>query len=192
MFAETFDYNQLVIQSDSIFYKERQYRNVVFAEGFGLHANPFFSQLPLDGTKGELLIIKVPGLNLDVIIKSIVFILPLGNDLYKVGATYNWDDKTATPTEAGKQELIANLKSILSLDFEIVDHLAGVRPSVKDRRPMVGTHPKYKNLHLLNGLGTRGVMLAPAMAKVLFEHIEYQLPLEKEIDIRRFKKINWD
>ncbi len=192
MFAETFDYNQLVIQSDSIFYKERQYRNVVFAEGFGLHANPFFSQLPLDGTKGELLIIKVPGLNLDVIIKSTVFILPLGNDLYKVGATYNWDDKTATPTEEGKQELIANLKSILSLDFEIVDHLAGVRPTVKDRRPMVGTHPKYKNLHLLNGLGTRGVMLAPAMAKVLFEHIEYQLPLEKEIDIRRFKKINWD
>ncbi len=192
MFTETFDYNQLVIQNDGIIYNEIQCKNIVFAEGFGIHANPFFSQLPLDGTKGELLIIKAPGLNLDVIVKSTVFILPLGNDLYKVGATYNWDDKTATPTESGKQELIANLKSILSLDFEIVDHLAGVRPTVKDRRPMVGTHPKYNNLHLLNGLGTRGVMLAPAMAKVLFDHIEYQLPLEKEIDIRRFKKINWD
>mgnify|MGYP006200208843 CR=1 FL=1 len=57
---------------------------------------------------------------------------------------------------------------------------------------MIGTHPKFKNLHVLNGLGTRGVMLAPAMAKALFEHIEYQMPLPKEIDIKRFKKVNWD
>jgi hypothetical protein len=35
-------------------------------------------------------------------------------------------------------------------------------------------------------------MLAPAMAKVLFEHIEHKVPLEKEIDIKRFKKITWD
>jgi glycine/D-amino acid oxidase-like deaminating enzyme len=190
--AETFEYNRLLVQSDSIIYKGNEYKNVIFAEGFGIHDNPFFSQLPLDGTKGELLIIKVPGLDLDVIIKSSVFIIPLGNDLFKVGATYNWDDKTATPTELGKQELVNNLKSILSLDFKIVEHLAGVRPTVKDRRPMLGTHPKHKNLHVLNGLGTRGVMLAPAMAKVLFEYIENQIPLEKEIDIKRFKKISWD
>lgn len=190
--VETFEYDQLIIQSDAIIYKGNEYKNVIFAEGFGIHCNPFFSQLPLDGTKGELLIIKAPGLNLDVIIKSSVFVLPLGNDLYKVGATYNWEDKSATPTEQGKQEIITNLKSILTTDFEIIEHLAGVRPTVKDRRPMVGTHPKYKNLHVLNGLGTRGVMLAPTMAKVLFEHIEHKIPLEKEIDIKRFKKINWD
>ncbi|MCB0443819.1 MAG: FAD-dependent oxidoreductase, partial [Flavobacterium sp.] len=59
-------------------------------------------------------------------------------------------------------------------------------------RPMLGTHPNYPNLHVLNGLGTRGVMLAPDMAKMLFEHIEFQQPLEKEIDIKRFKKISWD
>jgi glycine/D-amino acid oxidase-like deaminating enzyme len=45
---------------------------------------------------------------------------------------------------------------------------------------------------VLNGLGTRGVMLAPAMAKALFENIENQIPLEKEIDIKRFKKVSWD
>ncbi len=190
--SSTFDYQQLKIDENYLEYDNLQYKNIIFAEGFGLLANPFFNQLPLDGTKGELLIIKCPNLNLDVIIKSSVFILPLGNDLYKVGATYNWEDKSATPTEEGKQELLTNLETILELDFEIVEHLAGVRPTVKDRRPMVGTHPKFKNLHVLNGLGTRGVMLAPAMAKALFEHIEYQTPLPKEIDIKRFKKVNWD
>jgi hypothetical protein len=40
--------------------------------------------MPLDGTKGELFIIK-PELNLDVIVNTSVFILPLGGDLFKVG-----------------------------------------------------------------------------------------------------------
>ncbi len=192
LWKEAFHYGNLEVQNEYVVYKKERYKQVVFAEGFGMNANPFFSNLPLDGTKGELLVIRAAELKLDVIIKSSVFILPIGNDLYKVGATYNWEDKTPTPTAAGRNELLTNLKALLYCDFEIVDHLAGVRPTVKDRRPMVGTHPKYPNLHVLNGLGTRGVMLAPAMAKALFENIENQIPLEKEIDIKRFKKISWD
>ncbi|WP_333696128.1 NAD(P)/FAD-dependent oxidoreductase [Flavobacterium sp.] len=189
---ESFDYSQLDISNEFPVYKNVYYKHVVFAEGFGLHANPFFSQLPLDGTKGELVLIKCPELKLDAIIKSSVFILPLGNDLFKVGATYNWQDKSAEPTEAGKQELLTNLKSILNLDFEVVAHLAGVRPTVKDRRPLVGSHPKFTRLHVLNGLGTRGVMLAPFVAKALFESIENKTPLDENLDIRRFKKLKWD
>jgi glycine/D-amino acid oxidase-like deaminating enzyme len=46
-----------------------------------------------------------------------------------------------------------------------MEHFAGVRPTVKDRRPLVGTHAEYSAIHILNGLGTRGVMLGPSMAK---------------------------
>jgi glycine oxidase len=183
----TFDYSQLVVNSDSIEYKNIKAKHIVFAEGFGMLSNPFFNKLPLDGTKGELLLIKAPNLNLDVIVKSSVFVLPIGNDYYKVGATYNWEDKTNIPTEAAKKELTDNLKELINCDFEIIEHYAGVRPTVKDRRPLVGTHPLYNNVHVLNGLGTRGVMLAPAMAKNLFNHIENQTPLDKHIDIRRIK-----
>lgn len=189
---ETFDYNQLELHSESVVYQGQSFKKVLFAEGFGLHANPYFSQLPLDGTKGELLIIKAPDLDLNVILKSSVFILPLGNHLFKVGATYNWDDKTPTPTPEGKKELLEHLKGLLHCDFEVVDHLAGVRPTVKDRRPMIGTHPKHSNLHILNGLGTRGVMLAPAMAKELYDHLENGQPIDPFVDIKRYKKINWD
>ncbi|TDE54243.1 NAD(P)/FAD-dependent oxidoreductase [Flavobacterium sp. GT3P67] len=183
---EAFDYDALKIESDSIQYKNIRAKHIIFAEGFGLHANPYFNYLPLDGTKGELFIIKVPQLDLDVIVNTSVFILPLGNDLFKVGATYNWKDKTDLPTEEGKTELVARIKEIISCDFEIVEHFAGVRPTVKDRRPLVGTHQNYESIHILNGLGTRGVMLGPAMAKVLFENIEHQIPLNREIDIDRF------
>ena len=113
-----------------------------------MHQNPFFNDLPLDGVKGELLIIKAPELSLDLIINTSVFILPLGNQLFKVGATYNWNDKTDTPTQEGKQELIDRIKEILSCNFEIISHYAGVRPTVKDRKPLVGTHPDFKNVHI--------------------------------------------
>ncbi|CAN1504278.1 MnmC_Cterm, tRNA U-34 5-methylaminomethyl-2-thiouridine biosynthesis protein MnmC, C-terminal domain [Flavobacteriaceae bacterium] len=183
---EKFDYNALVINPDSVSYKGIESRNIVFAEGFGLHGNPFFEELPLDGTKGELFIIKAPLLKLDVIINTSVFILPLGNDLFKVGATYNWKDKTNLPTQEGRTELIERIQEIISCDFEIIDHYAGVRPTVRDRRPLVGTHKEFKNIHILNGLGTRGVMLGPAMAKALFDHVENDTVLNPEIDIQRF------
>lgn len=135
-----------------------------------------------------MLIIKAPLLDLDVILNTSVFILPLGNDLFKVGATYNWEDKTQFITEEGKNELVARIKEIINCDFEIIHHLAGVRPTVKDRKPLIGTSELHKSIHILNGLGTRGVMLGPAMAKSLFENIENQKPLDRFVDIKRFVK----
>jgi glycine/D-amino acid oxidase-like deaminating enzyme len=187
LFTEAaFDYAALAVFDDYVAYENLQAKHIVFAEGFGMHANPFFKYLPLDGTKGELFIIKAPDLAIDVIVNTSVFILPLGNHLFKVGATYNWEDKTDAPTQAGKQELIDRIKEILTCDFEIVEHFAGVRPTVKDRRPLLGTHHKYQNIHILNGLGTRGVMLAPAMALDLYHYIEEGIPLDKAIDINRY------
>jgi glycine oxidase len=183
-----FDYENVVVSEHNIIYKNLIAKHIVFAEGFGMNANPFFNHLPLDGTKGELLVIKAPHLELDVIINTSLFILPLGDDLFKIGATYNWYDKTQIPTDVGKQELVDKIKSILNCDFEIIEHLAGVRPTVKDRKPLLGTHPNYQNVHILNGLGTRGVMLGPYMAKMLFENIESGVPLDISIDISRFNK----
>ena len=185
---EQFDYSQLIVANDYLEYKGRKARSIIFSEGFGMNNNPYFNYLPLDGAKGEVLTIKANQLDLDVLLKAGRFILPIGNDLYKVGATYEWEDKTDIPTEKGKQELLSDLKEMISCDFEVVDHQAGVRPTVKDRRPLVGKHKDFQNLFVLNGLGTRGVMLAPYLAQKLFDFIEFDIPLEQEINIERIKK----
>lgn len=189
LIEDTFDYSNLVVEDDFVTYKGISARDIVFAEGFGIHANPFFNHLPLDGTKGELLHIKAPGLNLDVAVNASIFILPLGNDIFKVGATYEWYDKTADPTQAGKDELVGKLNELISCDYEIIEHLAGIRPTVKDRKPLIGTHPNYKRVHLLNGLGTRGVMLGPSMAKELYESIVSGNPVRREVGLQRFKNL---
>ena len=65
--------------------------------------------------------------------------------------------------------------------------MAGIRPTVKDRRPLVGRHNTHKNMFVLNGLGTRGVMIGPYVADKLFKLIEHETPLEAEIDSARYE-----
>jgi hypothetical protein len=183
---ETFDYSAIIMHSNFVEYNGFKCKNIIFAEGFGMHQNPFFQYLPLDGTKGELITIHAPTLELDVILNSSIFIIPIGKKYFRVGATYNWSDKDALPTSDGLDELLFKLRDILTCDFTVVEHVAGVRPTVRDRRPLVGTHAEFSSLHLLNGLGTRGVMLGPFLAKQLFESIENGIPLDTEINFRRY------
>ncbi|MBS9774887.1 MAG: FAD-dependent oxidoreductase [Tenacibaculum sp.] len=187
LIEERFDYNLLKIEENSVKYKDIIAKKVVFCEGFGLHKNPFFNNLPLDGAKGETITIKSAELNINFLLKSGIFVLPLGNDTYKVGATFNWLDKTAKPTKEGREELEEKLKKTINVPYEVIEQEAEVRPTVKDRRPLVGKHPKYQNLAILNGLGTRGVMLAPTLSEQLYNHLENDEELDKEININRIK-----
>lgn len=181
-----FHYINLQIELAHIQYENVKAKHIVFAEGFGVKQNPYFNEIPLTGSKGEILTIKASDLKIDYAIKSSVFVIPLGEDLYNVGSTYDNEDKSNLPTEKAKEELLLKLKTFIKCDFEIVNHIAGVRPTVKDRRPLVGRHPKHNNLYVLNGLGTRGVMIAPYVADKLYRFIENNEPLDSEININRF------
>jgi len=182
----SFDYELLKIENKSVSYKDITASKIVFCEGFGMHKNPFFNYLPLQESKGELLTIQAPNLNLEYFLKGPVFIMTLGNDLYKVGATFNWTYKTNNPTEKGKNELLEKLATLIKSDYKIVAHHAGVRPTVKDRRPLLGKHPKYKNMAIFNGLGTRGVMIAPYAVNYLIDHLEKDTDLPNDLVIYRF------
>ena len=185
-YEDEFKYNALQVNGETIVYESIESKYIVFSEGFGVHKNPFFKSLPLVSTKGELLTIHASDLKIDFVLKGPVFLIPLGNDLYTVGATYDWNDTSNTVTDKGKEELLGKLKTLISCSFEVVDQVAGIRPTVKDRRPLVGQHSIYKNMFVLNGLGTRGVMIGPYVADQLFKLIALGIPLEKEIDIARF------
>ena len=187
---ERFKYDELNIEENTISYKNITASRIVFCEGYGVTKNPFFSYLPLNEAKGELLTIHAPELNINFLLKSTLFILPLGDNLYKVGATFNWTDKTSEPSESGKEELVLKLKKVIDIPYTIVSQSAGIRPTVSGRRPLVGCHPEESKLIVLNGLGTRGVMIAPTVAKNLFNHIEVGTALDDEINIDRFKHLN--
>ncbi|MCT4664094.1 MAG: FAD-binding oxidoreductase [Flavobacteriales bacterium] len=185
---QQFHYENLLWENDSWNYQNICAQHIIFSEGYYLSNNPYFKELPLMGTKGELMTIKAPNLQLDFTIKSGIFLMPLGEDLYRVGATFNWEEKDFVPTEKGQEELQTKLQKIIKCDFEIVSQEAGIRPTVKDRRPLLGSHQEQKNMHILNGMGTRGVMLAPKAVEMLINFILEEKELDPEWDIKRFYK----
>ena len=185
---QTFRHELILTWENHLEYTDIKADKVVFCEGNGVQANPYFNKLPLKGTKGELITIHAPDLDVHEIVKAAIFIMPMGADLYKIGATFNWSDKTNYPTEDGRLELETKLKSVLTCGYTVVDHEAGVRPTTGDRRPLLGVHKENNRLAILNGMGTRGVMTAPLMAKKLYQFLEEGIELDKEINITRFKQ----
>lgn len=183
-----FDYSQIICTDQGVEYKEIRAKRIVFAEGYGLKKNPYFKHLPLVGNKGEYLIIKAKDLKLTAAIKSSFFIVPLGDDLYKIGATFNWKDKDTLPTKEARTELTQKLTALISCEFEVIEQEVGMRPTVGDRRALLGVHPEYPQLVVFNGLGTRGIMMSAMLATNLFDYLEHQKELPEEVNITRFGK----
>jgi glycine oxidase len=167
-YHDNFDYSQLDIGKDKIKYKDIIANKIVFCEGYKVLENPLFAHLPFDPVKGEALIIKMEG-GMEKSLRDKIFITPIGDDLYWCGANYVWDYKDHLPTSEGRNLLENQLKEFLIRPYEVVDHLAGVRPSTKSRRPIAQRHEQYANIFILNGLGTKGSSLAPYFAKNLVE-----------------------
>lgn len=185
---EIFDFSSLEVHSDKIFYKNFEAKNIVFCDGFGIKNNPYFNYLPIIGVKGEVLKIKTKHPVPPAIWKGNQFLMPIENYICYAGSNYNREDLSYEPTEQGKNEIINGIKEFYHGDFEIISHQAAVRPTVIDRRPVIGRHPIQKNMFLLNGMGTRGTLLAPAMTEEIYNFIENQKPISPEADLNRFTK----
>ncbi len=192
---EVFNYAELQENNNKIYYQKYQAKKIVFAEGASVRFNPFFPSSPTSGgkhllipNKGEYITILAPALKLKAMLKSSLFIIPMGNDLYKVGATYSREDHSLNTTGEARDELVNILSNIISCPYKIVDQLVGIRPTTRDRRPFLGTLKKSENKVFFNGLGTRGITSAPFLAKELYRYVEEGVALKKEIDIKRYYK----
>jgi glycine/D-amino acid oxidase-like deaminating enzyme len=72
-------------------------------------------------------------------------------------------------------------------DYTIVGQEAGVRPSSNDRRPILGALDKDNKSFVFNGLGSKGVALAPYFSLQLANFITEGTAIDREVDIKRFK-----
>jgi glycine/D-amino acid oxidase-like deaminating enzyme len=164
-----------------------QFKTVVFCEGAHVVNNPFFRFLKMNPVKGEVLEIESPVLPEDFILNKKVFVLPVGNQIFKLGSTYNWADLSNEITSAGKQSILERFQELVNVPYKVINHVAGVRPTVIDRRPILGRHPEFENITIFNGLGTKGVMLAPFFAKEMLRFLTHKnYSLSEEINSNRF------
>lgn len=183
---EAFSYKNLDIQENGVKVQNEFYDMLIFCEGHQAQQNPFFNYLPFNAAKGDVLIIRIPNAKFHKMLKHRVFIVPMGEDLYWVGSNYVWDFEDDSPTSEGYQYLLGRLKEVLKVPFEIVEHLAAIRPTVKDRRPFLGKHPKFPALAIFNGMGTKGASLAPYFAHEMTNYLLGNTDLHTEVNISRF------
>ena len=182
-----FDHAQLCIHPDAVEYKGLRAANIVFCEGHLVKNNPFFNWIPMKPAKGEVIRFTAPDLKLrNMVFNRNGFVLDTGDGDFIAGATYNWQDLTDAPSAAGLQELINKTEAMISCPYTVTGHEAGVRPSSIDRRPVCGVHPEHARLHVFNGLGTKGVMLAPYFAGNFVHFYLKNEPLNNEVNVSRF------
>lgn len=185
--AVPFDYAELQVGDDEVTYQQLKAKRIIFCEGPAGVRNPFFNWLPFRPVKGEILRIATER-PVERIYNRGVFVLPTG-EFCKVGATYDHQELNWEPTAAARKQLCQKLNILLKTRYSIIDQAAGIRPATQDRRPFVGVHPTLKPLAIFNGLGTKGVSLAPYFAHELANLLLQGTAVSPEVDIRRYFKL---
>lgn len=187
LLEEVFDHSRL--NTSDISYRNIFAKSIIFCEGSLAINNPYFNWLPFSLNKGELLSIKSKDLKLEQLINKKIFVLPLGQDVYKIGASNEWKEINNVVTTEKREELLHQFEKLSTADYSIIDQKAGVRPATRDRRPFIGQHPKIEKMYIFNGMGAKATLMSPLLAKDLIEFIENDKKLRSDCDIKRYYKL---
>ncbi|MFN4315596.1 MAG: NAD(P)/FAD-dependent oxidoreductase [Chitinophagaceae bacterium] len=187
---EYFDLVDLKLEKEGIVYNDITAKKIIFCEGPAGMENPWFKMLPFSKNKGQALILHIPVLPGDYIYKKGMLLVPLPEQqLFWLGASYEWEFTDTLPTTQFRDKMIAALKEWIKIPFEIVEQRAGLRPATLERRPFCGLHPIHPAVGIFNGMGTKGCSLAPYFANELANHLTSGSSITPEADVTRFKRI---
>ena len=183
--SESFDHTLLDVEKKE--YQSFSYKNIVFCEGYESYKNPYFKNyMDVVPTKGELLEIRALGIPKDSIYLGPVFIQFIGNDLWRVGATYEQNQISLEPTSLMRKDLELKLNKLIDVPYDVVNHYCGIRPASIDRKPIMGKHPHIDSMYVVNGMGSKAISMAPLLMREMSDYMEQGIPLPSEVDLKRF------
>lgn len=162
------------------------FRTVIFCQGAAGRDHELLREVPFTLAKGEILTVRIPGLRESRIVNRGVWLAPHGAEQFRVGSTYDRETLDHRPTPTGRKEICEKLKHFVRLPFEVMEHVAAIRPIVDDRKPILGFHPEYGMIGFFNGLGSKGSLQAPFFAGLLADAICGRTRIEAEVDLARW------
>ena len=185
-----YDEQHLIHQDDYIEYESIRAKKIIYCDGVVSLQSRFWNMLPFSPNKGQALIADISMLPQAVMYKFGGYsLVPWIGSKWWIGSSYENKFDNELPDPVFRQKTGAALKSILKVPFTITGHLAAVRPTNVERRPFAGLHPLYKNIAILNGMGTKGCSIAPFFAKEFAQFLAHGSPLTAEANVQRFTKV---
>ncbi len=189
LLEEEFNISHLAINKNNISYNNIIADKIIFCDGAACAANPYFKNIPFAANKGQALIIRNTEIPKDNIFKKGLTIVPLKDDFFWVGSSYEWDFTDTNPSPDFLDKTTAQLKHWIKSSFTVEAQLATLRPATLERRPFVGLHPAHPQIGILNGMGTKGCSLAPWFANQLVNNLVNNETILPEANVNRFRRI---
>jgi glycine/D-amino acid oxidase-like deaminating enzyme len=145
-------------------------------------------RVPWEFSKGEILELSVDTLEQDVVLNRRMWVMPTGTRTALAGATHEPGVIDLRPSAAARVKIEEAARELLGDDrpFSINGHCVGVRVNLPDKRPVAGHLPENPRVGVLNGLGAKGALWAPMLAREWAEHLKSGERFDAEIDVRRF------
>ncbi len=153
---------------------------VIFCEGFQSMHNPWLKHLPFKFAKGEILTLST-ACKIDRMLSWGKWLVPMGASSAKLGSNFVWNDVSLNKVTETATVFLSELKEMTGVSARILDHEVGIRPSTIQRKPFVGPVSNLKNAYCLNGLGSKGCLIAPHYVDLLCAHLLDKTPIEPEL-----------
>lgn len=161
---------------------------VICCEGAMGAENPWFAALPWAIDKGEAAWVRIPDLPATHLYHCGLKIIPVADDIFWVGSSFEWEYPDLNPSETYRHTLRRTLNHWIKLPYQILDVQAAARPATVDRRPICGVHPLYPQVAMVGGTGTKGYLQAPYTAKCLIDHLLDGKDIPADISMQRFQR----
>ncbi len=155
-------------------------KHIVFCQGIAARENRYFNDLPLHPARGDVLVVLSPEVHIDQVIHHDAWVVPMGGRRFLVGATYDrfllkdQNEQNHVRASLFRDQLMRRWESLTEGSFLGGQHVVeeqrwAIRPASYDRHPLVGPHDSQRNVYCLNGLGSKGTLMAPRLAEMLID-----------------------
>lgn len=162
-------------------------RWLISCEGYAASRNPFFSWIPFNAAKGDILTVRFEGPLPPLSLHKGIWLAPSADPaVFRLGSTYDWSRFDEEPDPAARATLESKLKGFILRPYRVISHDAAVRPIISLSRPRLGLHPRFPQLAYFNGLGSKGSLIAPAFAEILCRHLIDLAPIPEGNDLKAY------
>ena len=161
-------------------------KGIIFAEGYRIFENPFFNWLPSFAVKGQRILFEAVRSTQDLLKSEYTIASTSDENIFWCGSNYEFQNTNpqVDPGEERRQQLF--IQNQVDGEFKFLNSQCGIRPAMKDRRPIIGEHPHLKGLFVMNGLGTKGSSLTPYVVNHMIRFLKGTASIDKEMNISRF------